>query len=298
MTRRDYVTDLVRVCVPASSANLGPGFDSMALALDLLDEYEVQITGTPGVRVSASGESADEVPTDETHLVARAFVTGLAAFDAELGDRGAQLTCVNRIPHGRGLGSSAAAIVGGVLLAAEVVGGIDSARVLDVATGLEGHPDNAAAALFGGFVLAWTDDRTRCLNLSVHPDLRAVVFVPKERSATVAARKALPELVPHAVAAANAARSALLIHAITQNLDLLWSATQDQLHQEQRRPTYPQSMELLDNLRGRGWPAVISGAGPTVLVLLSATDLAALFAEEAAGFVSRELAVTLPSAAR
>ncbi|MCH9814935.1 MAG: homoserine kinase [Actinomycetia bacterium] len=298
MTLRDYRSDAVRVCVPASSANLGPGFDAMALALDLLDEYEVEITATPGVCVAASGESATEVPTDETHLVARAFITALAAFDAELGDRGAQLTCINRIPHGRGLGSSAAAIVGGVRLAAELVGDVAPERVLDVATGLEGHPDNAAAALLGGFVVAWTADHTQALSLKVHPDLRAVLFVPQDRSPTAAARRALPELIPHAAAAFNAARSALLLHAITQEPELLWTATQDQLHQEQRRATYPASMALVDQLRSRGWPAVISGAGPTVLVLTPAAGLAALRSEATTGFQLRELAIMLPSVDR
>jgi homoserine kinase len=290
---RAYVNDVARVCVPASSANLGPGFDTLALALDILDEYKVQVTDEPGVRVSVTGESADEVPGDETHLVARAFVTALAAFDAELGSRGAQLTCRNLIPHGRGLGSSAAAIVGGVRLAADLVGGIDLAQVLDIAAEMEGHPDNAAAAVYGGFVIAWTDaSHAHCLSLSVESGVRAVLFVPKGRNPTAIARKTLPSVVPHAAGAFNASRAALLVRALTADPELLLAATEDQLHQEQRRPTYPESLQLVDQLRDQGWPAMISGAGPTVLVLTETDQVAASRSATSPGFTVRELAVT------
>lgn len=281
------------VSVPASSANLGPGFDCLGIALDLRDEYHVAVVDEPGVRVETSGESASEVPDDETHLVAKALVVGLAEFGVTTNRVALRINCVNRIPHGRGLGSSAAAIVGGVKLAADLAGVADLQRVLQVATSMEGHPDNAAASVLGGFVISWMNgSRARAVNGEIHPGLSPVVFVPEFRSPTEAARLALPQQVPHFDAAFNAARSALLVQAISCEPELLMEATEDRLHQEQRRASYPQAMQLVDDLRGRGHAAVISGAGPTVLVLATAGETAAVSKMRPAGFGCRRLPIS------
>ncbi len=259
----------VRVRVPATSANLGPGYDSFGLAWGIHDE--VTATRTDGdLQVHVVGVGADSLPTDASHLVVRA---ARAAFDAMSEPvPGLALDCVNAIPHGSGQGSSAAAIVAGILLARALTPGGDSRlpddAVLALATRLEGHPDNVAPALVGGFTIAWcAADRPWAVRLSPHPDLRAVLFTTDRTCATHTARAALPDLVPHADAAANAARAGLLVHAITADPDLLFAATEDRLHQPYRASVMPESAALLDRLRGAGVAAVLSGAGPSVLAL-------------------------------
>jgi homoserine kinase len=250
----------VRVRVPATSANLGPGFDALGLALGLYDDVVAQV-GESGVHVDVAGEGADDVPKDKRHLVIRAM---RATFDALGGQpRGIEIVCANRIPHARGLGSSAAAIVAGVLAArALVLGGLSDADVLALATEIEGHPDNVAACLYGGLTLAYDGEVVR---LPVHPDVAPVAFVPGSRSSTAKARRLLPETVPHHDAAANAARAALLVEALGRRPELLLAATEDRLHQQYRAEAMPRSIVLLDALRAKGIPAVISGAGPAVL---------------------------------
>ena len=274
------------VRVPATSANLGPGFDSLALALDLYDDVSVELT-EGALQFDISGAGAGEVARDESHLVVRALRQALQ----ELGGRtgGMTLRSTNRIPHGRGLGSSAAAICAGVLLARELVDGdrasngqvgrsVDDGGLLALASSIEGHPDNVAACLFGGATLAWTDlatHRAQALPLTLDRRIGAVVFVPPFSASTHEARKLLPASVPHADAAANAARSALLVAALTDRPDLLLTATEDRLHQPYRASAMPQSADLVRALRAAGCAAVISGAGPTVLALTaSAADTA------------------------
>lgn len=277
------------VSVPASSANLGPGFDSLGLALNIWDTYRVEVRDSPGVSVDVVGESALEVTLDESHLVASALLAGLRSFGADGSGIGLHLRCENRIPHGRGLGSSASAIVGGVRLAAELVGSSDLNAVLQVATCLEGHPDNAAAALHGGFVISWMEeDLAGAAVCDVHPEVRPIVFIPDFRSPTEAARKILPDRIPYSDAAFNTARSALLVHAITREPSLLLAATEDRMHQEQRRRSYPQAMALVDRLREQGIAAVISGAGPSVLALVVAADVSRAMETEHAGFRCEE----------
>lgn len=265
----------LRIRVPATSANVGPGYDTFGLALALHDEIVVRV-GEDGLDLDVAGEGSDRVRRDARNLVAKAMYT---AFDRMGGrPRGLEVRCLNRIPHGRGLGSSAAAIVGGVAAArALTVGGderLDDERLLALATQMEGHPDNVAAALHGGFTVSWTDGgEVGSLVLGPHVDIVPVVFVSGSELRTVKARKVLPELVPHADAATNASRAALLVHAITQRPDLLMTATEDLLHQEYRREVMPRSLALLDELRGQGVPATVSGAGPTVLAL-SSTEVA------------------------
>ncbi|TGO04026.1 homoserine kinase [Serinibacter arcticus] len=271
-------TDSVRVRVPATSANLGPGFDVLGLALGLHDVVEVHAT-TGATRTTVRGEGADTVPDGEAHLVVRAIRTGLELAGAP--QVGLDLTAFNRIPHGRGLGSSAAAVVAGLVAARGLISEPEALAdevVLDVATEFEGHPDNAAAAVLGGATLAWTPDRgaagdgdvTRAVDavrLEVDPTLVCTAFIPTTALATTVARGVLPAVVPHADAAFTGARTALLVLALGGRSDLLMTATQDRLHQPYRREVLADSSELLDALRAAGHPAVISGAGPTVLVL-------------------------------
>jgi homoserine kinase len=264
----------VRVRVPATSANLGPGFDALGLALGLHDEVTASLVPEPGLHVEVTGEGADEVPRDERHLVVRAM---RAAWDRWGGQPagGVRLSCVNRIPHARGLGSSAAAIVAGVLAAralTELWAGervASDAEVLALATEVEGHPDNVAACLLGGVTVAWTEAAgARAVRVEPSADLDPVVFVPAATASTEAVRRLLPGTVPHADAAANAGRAALLVHALAADAGLLLPATEDRLHQPYRAPAMPDSADLVARLRAAGVAAVVSGAGPTVLALV------------------------------
>jgi homoserine kinase len=261
--------DAVRVLVPATSANLGPAFDSGGLALGIYDELVAMSTEDAGVLVEVLGEGESSVPRDETHLVVRSM---RRAFDwMGAGAPGFVLRCTNVIPHGRGLGSSAAAIVGGMVLArAMVVDGVErmsDGDLLHLALGEESHPDNLAAALLGGLTVAWIEDdgRPDAVRLDPHPDVHAVALVPPTSLATAKARALLPESVLLRDAAANVARAALLVHALTTDPSRLMTATEDRLHQQCRAEAYPESVALVAALRGGGVPAVISGAGPTVL---------------------------------
>lgn len=259
----------VRVRVPATSANLGSAFDSAGLALSLYDDLVAVITDEPGISVDISGEGADTLPRNQKHLVARSMI---AAFDAMGGQpRGFALVTANHIPHGRGLGSSSAAIVGGIMLArALVLGGeqlLPDTEVLALASEIEGHPDNVAATLLGGFTVAWTEGVGQAYSMRPVDELSPVVCIPHTALATKKARGLLPEMVPHADAAFNAARSALLVAGMTIDPSLLMVATDDKLHQQQRGEAMPRSIDLVARLREAGIPAAISGAGPTVIAL-------------------------------
>ena len=298
------MAELVRrahVLVPATSANLGPGFDALGLALGLHDEVSAELLGAENgvVEIDVEGEGAAEVPRDERHLVVRAMVAAYAELGRPL--PALRLTCTNRIPHGRGLGSSAAAVVAGLLLARELAGGnseLDGDALLELAAGLEGHPDNVAPCLLGGFTVAWTDARPRALRLDPHSSLTGVAFVPAQPVATAYARQLLPATVPHADAARNAGRAALLVAALTRNPALLLPATEDALHQVYRRPAMPRSAQLVDDLRAEGIPAVISGAGPTVLALVNAAEAPVVSAHPAAeGFRALPLELVREGAA-
>ena len=263
--------------VPASSANLGPGFDSIGCALGVWDTCRARVTSTPGLSVALAGEGAGSVPLDATHLVHRAMVVAWGELGVEP-PAGLALDCTNEVPHGRGMGSSATAIVTGIVAAqalADVSAGatgdaVDLTFANSLASRLEGHPDNASASVYGGFTLSWSDDEqasTTTVHLPVHPDVVPVVFAPDVQLSTAKARSVLPQQVRLADAAANSARSALLAHAIGFAPQHLLAATKEWLHQEARRPSYAASMSLVDRLRSRGHAAVISGAGPSVLVL-------------------------------
>lgn len=267
MSRPSFRAEPVRVRVPATSANLGPGFDALGLAVSLYDDVVVRVADT-GLVVNVAGEGADHVPRTERHLVVRALRAGFDALGGQ--PPGLEVGCANRIPHSRGLGSSAAAIVAGLAAArALVLDGpdrLDDAALLRLAAELEGHPDNVAACLLGGFTLSWQQpDGAHAVSLEVAVDLRPVAFIPEERASTATARRLLPVTVPHADAAYNAGRSALLVHAITREPRLLLCATEDRLHQAYRAPAMPATLRLVERLRADGVPAVVSGAGPTVL---------------------------------
>jgi homoserine kinase len=268
----------LRVRVPATSANLGPAFDCAGLALSCHDQLEFAVTGG-GLAVEIAGVGAGSLPTDESHLVVRAF---RAACD-ELGwhPPGLRLSARNEIPQGRGMGSSAAAVVAGVVGAWALcpdVGERDDDAVLRLVNGIEGHPDNVAACLLGGATLSYLrPGGAAAVRLEVDPLVLPVVLVPEATLPTSVARGLLPDAVPHADAAVNAGRAALLVHALTAEPSALLDATEDRLHQRQRAAAMPESLALLDRLRAAGHAAVVSGAGPSLLVLAQRRP------EEAAG---------------
>jgi homoserine kinase len=273
------VADTFRITVPASTANLGSGFDTLGMALALHDTIDVEVVdGRPGSAVvQVDGEGAGQVPTNERHLVVKML-------HRTLGDLGVEapalrLRCRNVIPHSRGLGSSAAAIVAGVAAGYALAGftlrdKANADHALRLAATQEGHADNAAASLFGGFVVAWCDNGAfHATRMDPHPDIHPVVLVPDGKSATHMTRGLLPDEVPHADAAFAASRAALAVHAITRAPELLLTATQDRLHQDYREPAWPGTVDLVRRLRDQGVPAAVSGAGPTVLALPRAGEL-------------------------
>ena len=283
----------VRVRVPATSANLGPGFDALGLALRWYDDVVLELHDD-GVVVDVTGEGADAVDRGAANLVVRAAV---AAFDA-MGIRpaGLALTCTNRIPHARGLGSSAAAIVAGASAARALVAGgselLDDAALLQLCSDLEGHPDNVASCLLGGLTIAYMGDGVpRAVRLSVLPEIAPVLFIPPTTASTTQARGMLPDLVPHAVAAANAGRAALLVAALTADPGLLLAATEDRLHQAYRAPAMPETANLVAALRADGIPAAVSGAGPTVLALPLSGNAAQLVSRAPSGWSARPVDV-------
>lgn len=261
----------VTVRVPATTANLGPGFDTLGLALSLYDELTVTVRDTPGATVEVIGVGEGEVPTDESNLVVRAIAYTFAACSQPL--PGLHLVARNNIPHGRGLGSSGAAIVSGIMAAKGLLNGIvdlDAGALLALATALEGHPDNVAPALFGGLTIAWTTDAgPQHKKLIVHRGVSPLIAVPESTMSTELARSLRPASVPHEDAIFNVSRSALLIAALIQSPELLLAATEDKLHQSYRAAAMPETESLILELRSHGLPAVVSGAGPSILVLCS-----------------------------
>ncbi|WP_018685648.1 homoserine kinase [Actinokineospora enzanensis] len=287
----------VRVRVPASSANLGAGFDALGLALALHDVLEVR-RAPSGLTVRVTGEGAGEVPLDGTHLVVRALRAACERLGHDPG--GLELTCANAIPHARGLGSSAAAIVAGIAAGYGLAGVALTGSALDdalhLAAEFEGHADNVAASLLGGAVIAWLDgDRFRAARVEPHADLRPVAIIPGEQSATHVTRGLLPAVVPHGDAAFAAGRAALAVHAIAERPDLLLPATADTLHQDYREKAWPESLRVVRELRAHGIAAAISGAGPTVLALAATgADPVSATPVDLTGFTVRPIAVDRP----
>lgn len=259
----------VAVRVPATSANLGPGFDTLGLALSMYDDLVVTSLAEPGLDIQAVGEGADEIPRDESNLLVRAMAYAFEAVGRPM--PGLRLRARNTIPHGRGLGSSGAAVVAGILAVKGLLEGdveIGPDTMLRLATELEGHPDNVAPALFGGLTIAWMDEAVpQHKKLLVHRGVSPVVFVPSFTMSTSVARSLQPLQVPREDAVFNLSRSALLIAALTQSPELLLAATEDKLHQNYRAQAMPETDRLVRALRERGFAAVVSGAGPSVLVM-------------------------------
>ena len=266
--------------VSASSANLGPGFDSIGLALSLCDEIVVETTDS-GLVVEVEGEGAGQVPLGPEHLVVRAVECGLQA----VGVRAAGLVVRSRndIPHSCGLGSSAAAVVGGLAAVNGLVAQTDSipltdAQLIQLSSEFEGHPDNAAAAVLGGAVVSWIDrtgaePKYSAVPLRLHPDIHLYCAIPEERSLTAETRVLLPAQVSHDDARFNVSRAALLVVALTERPDLLMAATEDVLHQAQRGPAMPASAEYLRLLRCNNVGATLSGAGPSLIALSTEAEL-------------------------
>jgi len=279
MSRLTFRASAYEVKVPASSANLGPGFDAFAIALEKRDRYIAQVLDDKNLDIDVAGEGADEVSKDEKNLVIKAIYKGWEFLGLSKREYpGLALRALNNLPHGRGLGSSASAIIGGLVLSrALVVGGVDRMSDIDLlmlATEMEGHPDNVAAALFGGAVLSWSDGTSAdAIKLEVSPRITAVAFIPETNVPTAKARKMLPDQIPHSDAVKNSINTALLTQALTTRPDLLLIATEDYLHQSYRKSAMPKSFALMEKLRAAGVPAFISGAGPTVLALLVDADL-------------------------
>jgi homoserine kinase len=266
--------------VSASSANLGPGFDSIGLALNLCDEIVLETTDS-GLIVEVEGEGAGQVPLGPEHLVVRAVERGLQA--AGVRAAGLVVRCRNDIPHSRGLGSSAAAVVGGLAAVNGLVAQTDwkplsDTQLIQLSSEFEGHPDNAAAAVLGGAVVTWidrADDRSRysAVPLRLHPDIRLYCAIPEERSSTAETRVLLPAQVSHVDARFNVSRAALLVVALTERPDVLMAATEDVLHQPQRAPAMPASAEYLRLLRRHNIAATLSGAGPSLIALSTQSEL-------------------------
>lgn len=264
-----FVGGPVRVSVPATSANLGPGFDSLGLALDLHDELTAEVTDD-GLVVEVDGEGAGTLALDESHLVVRAMWAGFAAVG--VAPPGIRLHCRNVIPHARGLGSSSAAIVGGLALVRALVAEdrLPDDELIHIAADLEGHPDNVSPAVLGGFTISGREATSwYAVPAPVDERVRVVVLVPPHALSTELARGLLPHAVPHAAAAADAGRAALLVAALGSEPRHLLTATRDYLHQEYRRAAMPGSLALVDALRADGAPAVVSGGGPTVLAFVA-----------------------------
>ena len=299
-----FKATLAQISVPASSANIGPGFDCFGIALELRDRYAAQVLDDETFDVDVTGEGADEVKKDAKNLVIKSMLRGFEHMGAK--PRGIALRALNVIPHGRGLGSSASAIVGGLTLARSLVltgeQYMSDEDLITLATELEGHPDNVAAAFYGGATLAWSESKTssvgdtknigRAVSLRVDDRIKALLLVPNNQLATAKARKLLPEIIPHQDAVLNSSRTALLVHALAERPDLLFIATEDLLHQKYRAQAMPKTIALVEKLRGAGLAAVVSGAGPSVMVLYSgAEDEIDQLESVAPGFTAMKLAI-------
>lgn len=299
-----FKATMAQLSVPASSANIGPGFDFFGLALEIRDRYAAQVLDDETFDVDVSGEGADQVKKDSKNLVIKSMMRGFEHMGAK--PRGIALRALNVIPHGRGLGSSASAIVGGLALARSLVltgeQYMSDEDLITLATEIEGHPDNVAAAFYGGATIAWRESKVgndglnssigRAVSLKVDDRIKALLLIPENQLSTAKARKLLPEKISHQDAVLNSARSALLVHALAERPDLLFTATEDLLHQKYREQAMPKTISLVEKLRGAGLAAVVSGAGPSVMVLYSgAEDEIDQLQSVAPGFTAIKLAI-------
>lgn len=288
------VCNSVSVCVPATSANLGSGFDVAGIALDYADSLIFTLNDTlddsQDVRVIIHGEGEDTLPKDETHLVVRAFRKACGAFG--LPHLRFTLEAHNRIPQARGMGSSASAIVSGVAAAWAFAhnGNLNKQAIFELAAAIEGHPDNVAPAVFGGLTTSWKNgDEFHTVRYGVSKQIRATIFVPNFTLSTQMARQALPEKVPYVDAVFNVSRACLLpiafgdfgdfgdsrdsanscdscVKSTLSRNDLLFTATQDAIHQQYRASLMQPTWDLVKALRDKGFAAAISGAGSCAAV--------------------------------
>lgn len=258
--------------IPATTANLGPGFDCMGLALDIHDTVSVEPGRGESDEIVVHGVGADSLPRDRTHMVLGTMRDLWESQRWQVGP--VRLTCTNRIPHGQGLGSSASAIVAGLFVgkafaeqAGYDVAGVD---LLQIGSDIDGHPDNVAPCLNGGLNVSWDDNgRWGVAHLDPHPSIRTILAIPSAVLSTSVARGLIPQTVPHKDAVRNSARAALCIHAFTAEPALLLPATEDFLHQRYRASAYQESYDLVQRLRSAGVAAAISGAGPAVIMFVT-----------------------------
>lgn len=290
----------VTVTVPGSSANLGPGFDTLGLALGIYDTIEVEVTAS-GLEIEVYGEGENDLPRDGSHLVVKAIRSALNAADAEA--PGLRVVCTNTIPQSRGLGSSASAAVGGVVAGNALAGDpLTTEQVVQLSSAFEGHPDNAAASVLGSAVVSWTTTPVdgsqpgyRAVAVPVDERIRATALVPDFHASTQAVRRVLPSHVTHTDARFNVSRTAVMTVALQNHPELLWEGTRDRLHQPYRADVLPVTAEWVNRLRNRGYAAYLSGAGPTIMVL-STEPVEASILDEArdAGLKVHELEVAGP----
>lgn len=288
------VCNSVSVCVPATSANLGSGFDVAGIALDYADSLvftlDDSLDDSQDVRVIIHGEGEDTLSKDETHLVVRAFRKACEVFG--LPHLRFTLEAHNRIPQARGMGSSASAIVSGVAAAWAFAhnGNLNKQAIFELASSIEGHPDNVAPAVFGGLTTSWKNgDEFHTVRYGVSKQIRATIFVPNFTLSTQMARQALPEKVPYVDAVFNVSRACLLpiafgdfgdfgdsrdsanscdscVKSTLSRNDLLFTATQDAIHQPYRASLMQPTWDLVKALRDKGFAAAISGAGSCAAV--------------------------------
>lgn len=291
------------VTVPGSSANLGPGFDTLGLAVGIYDTVEVEVTDS-GLEVEIFGEGADDLPRDNSHLVVKAIRSGLKAADVEA--PGLRVVCHNTIPQSRGLGSSAAAAVAGVVAANTLAGSpLSTDEVVQLSSEFEGHPDNAGASVLGGGVVSWTEipvdgskPQYRAVRIPVDESIRAIALVPNFHASTNAVRKVLPSHVTHTDARFNVSRTAVMTAALQHHPELLWEGTRDRLHQPYRADVLPVTAEWVNRLRNRGHAAYLSGAGPTAMVLTTSQVESSLLDDaKEAGLRVLELDIAGPATA-
>lgn len=267
---------VAKIKVPATSANLGPGFDCAGIAVGLYDELEIRTTET-GFSAEIEGEGHNYLPTDARHLIITQIRSRLERLGWHL--PGLKLKAVNRIPHSRGLGSSAAAHIAAAMAVKALLPpdcNVNNEDLLQWASEAEGHPDNVAPAVYGGLTFSWnapdaTGDVYHSVKLAPHPDITPVVAIPAKPLSTAAARTLLPSTVPYTEAVSNASRAALLAPAMTTHPELLLAATEDWLHQQYREPSMPETLHHISALRAEGHAAVVSGAGPTLCVFAAGT---------------------------
>jgi len=277
----------VIVEVPASSANLGAGFDCLGVALGMVDRVEVEVRGWSRgqIELTVDGEGKGELTEDRDNRFVRGLEAAMAAARGKLPEGvGWRIEMRNEIPMGRGLGSSAAATVAGVVAANALLGGpLDTATQLRIAAGIEGHPDNAAAALLGGFVVsAATANGVEAIRMDAPRDLRAVLFIPERRLATDLMRKALPGTVPYGDAIANLGAVALGVAGLAAGKsEMLSRLTVDRLHEPYRAAVFPEFPKMIAAAREAGaLGACLSGAGSTILAF--ADSMAGISRVEAA----------------